>query len=160
VESLLHDDDDRAVDAVLVAEEARQLDCRFVGFATGVAEENLLHAGKRGQPVGQLLLLRNAVDVRRVQNARRLRGDRGDQRRVVVPERRNGNPGQGVEVALAFGIGDPAPVAMAEGDRKPGVGIHQVRHIRPLVEALKLKRRLAPPEYSRVLRFCRPGRAA
>jgi hypothetical protein len=129
-----------------VAVKARQLDRRFVGFATRVAEEDLVHAGQRRQLVGQLLLLRNAVEVRRVQQAPGLRRDRRDQRRVVVPQRRHGNSRQGVEIALAVGIGQPTAIAMAEGDRQASVGIHQVRHGPPIAEALKLKRRLAPPD--------------
>jgi hypothetical protein len=81
-----------------------------------------------------------------MQQAPGLRSDRRDQRRVVVPERGDGNPRQGVEIDLAVGIGHPAAIAMAEGDRQAGIGIHQVRHGPPIAEALKLKRRLAPPD--------------
>ena len=41
----------------------RQLDRRFIRLAAGVAEEDLLHAGKRGQLVGELLLLADDIKV-------------------------------------------------------------------------------------------------
>jgi hypothetical protein len=53
VEGVLHDDDGRAVDALLMAVHARQLDGGFVGLAAGVAEEHLVHARQRGQAILQ-----------------------------------------------------------------------------------------------------------
>ena len=48
----------------VVAIEARQLDRRFVGLATGVAQEHFLHAGDFAQFIGDQLLLANLVQVR------------------------------------------------------------------------------------------------
>jgi len=61
VKGFFHDDDDRRIDALLMAEEAGQLDGGLVGFATGVAEKDLFHAGKPGQTIGKLLLQGNPV---------------------------------------------------------------------------------------------------
>ena len=146
VEGLLHDDDRRIVDTLLMPIEARQLDRRLVGFAAGVAEKDFVHAGQGGQFGRQLLLLRHAIKIGRMQQTTGLGGNCGDQLGVIVTERGDGDSRQGVEVDLALGVGHPAPVAVTEGHRQPGISIHYVRHIAPLDEALKLKRQLAPPE--------------
>jgi hypothetical protein len=65
---------------------------------------------------------------------------------MVVPQGVYGNPRQAIEIDLAVGVGQPTASAMAEGNRQAGIGIHQMRHGSPIAEALKLKRRLAPPD--------------
>jgi hypothetical protein len=63
-----------------------------------------------------------------MQQAPGLRGDRRHQFRVGMAERRDGNPGQRVQVLLALAIGNPASLAVTEGHRQPGIGIHHMRH--------------------------------
>ena len=128
MERFFHDDDGWRVDALLVTVITRQLDCRLVGFTAGVAEENLLHPGEFGQPVGQLFLFADAVKVRGMQQAPGLRRNRRDQPGMAVTERQHGNPGQRIQILLALGIGNPASLTMTEGHGQPGVGIHHMRH--------------------------------
>ena len=133
VERMFHDDDVGAVDVALVSVEARELDRRLVRLGAGVAEEHFVHAGQCGKAVGQFFRRRNAIEVGRVQQARRLPGDRSDQRRVIVAQRIDGDPGERVEVAAPLAIGDPASLTVSESHRQAGIGIHQVRHKHPLV---------------------------
>ena len=69
----------------------------------------------------------------------------GNQFRMVMPQRGNGNSRQSIEIDSTVGIGYPAAVTVAESNGQTRVGIHYMRHSQPLDEALKLKRRLTPP---------------
>ena len=124
VKSLFHDNDRRIVDAVLMAVKTRQFDRRFVGFAAGVAEENLIKPRQFGQLICQLFLQGHLVQVGGVQQAPGLRSDGRHQLRVIVTQRRYSNTRQCVQVNFAVGVGDPTAVAMAESNGQAGVGVH------------------------------------
>ena len=47
-----------------MAEHARDLDRRFVGFSAGIGKEHTIEAGELAQPVREQLLLFDAVQVR------------------------------------------------------------------------------------------------
>ena len=117
MERLLHDHNRRFVDIPLVSVHARQLDRCFVGLATRITEEDFLHTGQLGQFVRQTILQGHLIDVGRVQQAACLRRNRFHQRRVIVPQRIDGDTRQPVEVGLAIGIDESAAVAVAERDR-------------------------------------------
>ena len=128
VESLVHDHDGGGLDVLLVAVEPRELDRRLVCLAAGVAEEDVVHAGDRGQPVGEFLLQRDLVEVRGVDELAHLLAQRGGEFWMAVPEPAHRDPGHGVKVALAVRIPQPAALAALEGDGEPGISIHHVRH--------------------------------
>ena len=44
MERLLHNDDFRVFDSLVVAIQARQLDCGFIRLTAGVAEKHAIHA--------------------------------------------------------------------------------------------------------------------
>ena len=101
VPRVLHHDGLRLGFAVLVAEEAHELERAFVRFRSRVAEEHLLHARQRAQAVGELFLLGHPVDVRGVDQPADLVAQRRDQLRVRVAEAVDRDAGERVEILLA-----------------------------------------------------------
>jgi hypothetical protein len=126
VPGVLHHDRLRLRVAALVAVHAHQLQRPFVGLGAGVGEEHLVHPGQRADAVGQRLLLGDAVDVRDVDQAADLLGQRSDQLRMRVAEPVHGDACQRVQVLPAVLVRQPRPLAAREGDRQAGVGVHQV----------------------------------
>ena len=61
VESLVHDDDRRGFDALPVPMQSRELDGRFVGFTSRIAEEHIVHSADGREPVGKQFLIADAV---------------------------------------------------------------------------------------------------
>src|SRR6185436_19208155 len=69
VEGLLHDDDRRLGDALVVAILARHLDRRLGRLEAGIAEEHLVEAGDLGDAVRRRLLVWDAPEIRGVDDA-------------------------------------------------------------------------------------------
>ncbi|KAG1395938.1 hypothetical protein G6F59_013901 [Rhizopus arrhizus] len=85
----IHGDDVGVLVAALVGVVARQLDRGLVGFRAAVVERNFLHAGQGRQAGGKRLLLRHFIDVRRMDDARGLLADGGDEFRVGMAQARH-----------------------------------------------------------------------
>jgi hypothetical protein len=66
--------------------KARKLDRRFVGLASGIAEEHLVHARERAQPGGEQLLLGNPVEIGNVDEAPGLFPDGRGQSRMRMSD--------------------------------------------------------------------------
>jgi hypothetical protein len=107
VESLFHDDDRRRLDAFVVPVEARELDRRFVRFATGIAQEHVVHTGDRGEAVSELLLQIDLVDVRSVDERRHLLLEHTGEPRMRVSQAADRDAGKRVEVAPALHVPQP-----------------------------------------------------
>ena len=84
-----------------------ELDRGLVGFRAAVAEEGAGQSGESGQSARRLDLLRDLVEVRDVNVARGLLGDRVDERRMRVAQARDRDPSDEVEVVTAFEIEQP-----------------------------------------------------
>ena len=127
VERVVVHDDLGMRDAAIVAVLARDLQRRLVGLEARIAEEHLVHARQRGQLVGQRLLQPDLVDVRRMDQLRRLVGDRGHQARMVVAERVDGDAGETVEILAAGFVPQPDALSACEVDGQVRVRVHHVR---------------------------------
>jgi hypothetical protein len=77
---------------------AHHLDRQFRRLGARVGEEDRIGEGRRDQPLGQRLLLRDLVEVRDMPDPPRLRGQRGDEGGVRMPERVDRDPRAEVEV--------------------------------------------------------------
>jgi hypothetical protein len=75
-----------AVHAFLVAVQARELDGRFVGLAARIAEEHIVHTCQPAQQIGELLLLRDPVQIGCMDQARRLLRDGAHEAWVAVSQ--------------------------------------------------------------------------
>ena len=127
VKGVFIDDDFGILDAAIVAVLARDLERRFVRFEPRVAEEHTVHAGQRGELVGQRLLQADLVYVGRVNQLARLVGDRGDQARVAVAERIDRDTRETVEVLATAFVPQPRAFSMCEVHGEIRVGVHQMR---------------------------------
>ena len=101
---------------------ARHLDRALDRLGARVGDEHRVGEGRRDQPLGQRLLVRDAVEVRGVPELPRLRLERRDERRVGVAEERHRDAGAEVEIALAALLGQPGALALDEGERRARVG--------------------------------------
>jgi hypothetical protein len=121
VEGLLVDDDLGPLDALVVAELARDLQRRFVGLEARCCRRRPLVRPDSSTQFGrQRFLQRHLVVVRAVDQLGHLVLQRRHQLRVVVAQRVDGDAGQAVEVALAVGVPDPAASAVRQRDRQRG----------------------------------------
>ena len=129
MEGLLHDDDRRLGDVAVVAVLARDLDRGFRRLEARVAEEHLVEAGDLGDAVGRGLLVRNAPQVRGMDDPAPdpLRQGPG-QPGMRIAESVYRDAGERVEVLLALLVPEPDAFAAHEGDRLAGVGVHDVGH--------------------------------
>src|SRR5947209_18862835 len=84
-----------------------QLDRGLVGLRSAVAEERAGKSGETGEPPRRFDLLRDLVEVRDVHVARRLLGDRADERGVGVAEARHRDPSDEVQVLPALQVEQP-----------------------------------------------------
>ncbi len=64
VKSAFQNDNGSIRYATIVAVQASEFYCRFVGFSAGVTEEAFLHARRRAQSLGELFLRANAIKIR------------------------------------------------------------------------------------------------
>ena len=104
VEGLVQHDDRRRFDAALVTVEPRELDRRLVRLAPGVAEEDALHTGDLGEPVGELFLKRYPVEVRRVHEPAQLLLEGRGELRMRVSQAAHRDAGKRIEVTSALGV--------------------------------------------------------
>ncbi len=142
MERLLHDDDRRLGDALVVAVLARELDGALVGFQARVAEEHVVEAGDLGDAISRRLLVRDAPEVGGMDHAALDAPAQGlGQARVGIAERVHRDARQGIEVLLALLVPQPDAFAFDESDVLPGVRVHDMRHGGPL----NAKRRPEPP---------------
>jgi hypothetical protein len=135
VKGVLHHDDSRQVDAPLMAIKSRQLDCRFVSLAAGIAEENLIHAGQRAELVSQRFLQGNPVEVRGVDQSPGLLAQGARQLRVGMPQTVHRNAGDRIKVLVTVFVVEPDAFAARKSDGLPGVGLHEMfghRDFQPL----------------------------
>ena len=126
VEGGFVDDDLGALDALVVAELAGQLQGGFVGFQAGTAEEGVGQARQLGELGGELFLAGHVVVVGAVDQLGQLVLQGGHQLGVVVAQRVDGDAAQAVEVDLARGVPDSAALAVRQRDRQATVGVHDV----------------------------------
>jgi hypothetical protein len=113
--------------AVELAVPAGELDRALVGLRARVGEEHATAAAEeRVQPGRDLGLDVVVIEVRDVQQCRRLVGDRGRDLGMGVAERRDREPGEEVEVLLAVGVPEVGARAAHERDRQATVGLHDV----------------------------------
>ena len=112
---------------VQLAVAARELDRALVGLGARVDEEAAAAPAEQiVEHRRQRRLVLGVEQVRHVQQRRRLLGDRGRDRRMRVPERRDREPREEVEVAAPFGVEELGPAPAHELDREPAVGAHHV----------------------------------
>ena len=132
MKGLVHDDDRRTLHALAVAVKARELDRSLVRLAAGVAEEDSLHASHRCKLVGELFLLRDAIEIRSVDQTPALLCYCLHQPGMAVAERVYRDARQRVEISLARFVPQPHPFAAGEGNGNATVRIHQMRHDSPI----------------------------
>ena len=115
VEGAFERDDAVALRAAIDRLElARGLDRAFHRLGAGIREEHIVGEARRAEPVGKLLLLGHAEQVRHVDRLVRLRGDRLGDLRMRMAERVHRNARGEVEIALAIGGGEPHALAVVE----------------------------------------------
>ncbi len=97
---------------------ARRLDGALDGFRTGIAEEDLVGEGERGEFPGQRFLLGHTVEIGDVPQAAGLLGQGLDQCRMGMAERIDGDAAAEIEQPPAVGRLDPRALAAREGNRR------------------------------------------
>jgi hypothetical protein len=88
---------------------ARRLDRAFHRLGAGIAEEHDVGEACLAQPLRDALGFGNLVKVGDVPQLLRLLGERGDEMRMRVAERVDGDAGGKIEIALAVGRDEPTP---------------------------------------------------
>ena len=106
---------------------ASHLDRAFDRLGSRVLEEHGVGEAQCAQPLGQLLAFRDPVQVRRVPELLRLRGDRRDHMRMCVAQSIDGDAGGEVEIALALSRDQPGALAPLESEVDARIGRQQVR---------------------------------
>src|SRR5438270_12347306 len=102
---------------------ARDLDRRLVGLEPRVAEKDFVEPGDLGDAVGGRLLVGDAPQVGRMDDAALDPvGEGSGKARVRVAEGVHRDAGERVEVLPAFLVAEPQAYAANERDRLPGVG--------------------------------------
>ncbi len=103
VKRLLEGDDARPLRVLLrVPVAARELQARFDRLRAAVAEEGARQPREVRQPRREFPLQRVEVQVRRVNQRRRLLGDGGGQARIGVAERAHADAGDQIEIAATL----------------------------------------------------------
>ncbi|CAM2158588.1 conserved hypothetical protein [Paraburkholderia tropica] len=125
VEAVVERDDlERAV-AMLFAPLARELDRAFVGFGAAVGEEHLVEAAMLGEQARETRHRLVVEGRRRIDEQARLLVHRFDHAVVAVAEAVDRPALNEVEIALAFVVVEPRPLAMRENDFGPVGDVHQ-----------------------------------
>ena len=118
-------EDHRALDvASLVAMFPGQLDRGFIGFSSGITEENAVSAAVLHQPVGQFFLFRNSVQIGYMLDPSKLPVQVPAHHTVAVSQGVSGDSSDGIQVPVPPVIPDPAALPTHEGERKSAVGVH------------------------------------
>ena len=101
----LEGDDPEPVGLAAVIEmAARHLDRAFQRLGAGIAEEGGVGEGVRDQPVGELLLRLDAVEVRAVPELLALLLERRDQVRMGVAQQRHGDARAEIQIASPVAV--------------------------------------------------------
>ena len=107
--------------AAHIVEAPGHLDRALDPFGARIAEEGAVGKARLHQPARELFLSRDAVEIGRVPQLRRLLLQGGDQVRMRMPERGDGNPGAEIQVAVALGVDQVGTFAAVERDVRPVV---------------------------------------
>ena len=90
---------------------------------------HLVSAGILYQPLGELSLFRNEVQVRTVMYSVHLIGDSLLQRRMSVAQTTGSNASSEIQIFLALGVVQLAPFSVGYGHWVPSVGGHHIVRI-------------------------------
>ncbi len=123
VKGVAHGDD--FVASRLMAPEAGQLDHRFIGFGSRVAEEALTAQREVGEPLRQQCLIDVVEEVGAVVERGHLIADRLDHLGVGMADTLHGNTGGKVDIGHAIGIPDTATRATHQRNRRR-IGWHHI----------------------------------
>jgi hypothetical protein len=130
VERMLKRDDLGPLAARRPPESARKLQARLHRLRAAVAEKRPRHPRQIGQPRGQLSLKRVMEQIRRVHQRGGLFGNGPREHRMRVPERRDADPGDQIEVTIAVPCEQRAPATGCEYHRRPAIHLQHVLLIR------------------------------
>jgi hypothetical protein len=133
VEGLFVDHDLGLLDALVMAELARQLERGFVGLQAAGAEEDLVQPRALAQHGGQSLGVGRVVVVAGVDQLGDLLLQRGNQLGVGVAQGVDRDAAECIQVFLAVDVPDAAAVTVRERDRQAAVGVHDMRFDRSSV---------------------------
>jgi len=117
-----------------------KLDCRLVRFGAGIAEEDRIEAGERGELVGERPGRLVVVEVASVHERRGLFRDRARDPRVRVSQRAHGEARDHIEIAVPRLVEEIDALTADEVHLLPGVVHHQVRVARDDPRAFALNR--------------------
>ena len=106
---------------------ARSLDRALHRLSAGVCEEHQVGEARLAQPRCQPLRLRDAIEVRDVNDLFRLLADRRHDRRMRMAERIDRNPGGEIEVAFSVRCREPRALASLESKVDPRIGRQNMR---------------------------------
>ena len=115
-----------SLDALVVAEFARQLQRRLIGLQPGGAEKHIGHARQFDQFGRQRLLVRHMVVVGGVNQLGELVLQGRDQLGMVVAQRVDRDAAQCIEVALAIDVPHAATLPVRQRNRQAAVGVHHM----------------------------------
>src|SRR5699024_6532123 len=105
---------------------SRELDRTFVGFSTGVREEDLAATPEETVEFGgEFGARQRPVEIGDVQEGAGGLADRFGDGRMGVTERRDGESTDEVEVLIALGVVEPAASAADKSRRRRSVGWHE-----------------------------------
>ena len=106
---------------------ANHLDGAFHRLGAGIAEKNDVGKARVAQPLRDPLGLGNLIQIGDVPHLLRLLGERGDQPRMGVSQRVDGNAGGKIEIAVAVGRDQPCAFAPLESEVDACIGRQQMR---------------------------------
>ena len=110
--------------APLMSVFAGQLDRGFIGFGSGITEEDAVGTAVVHQPAGQLFLFWNLIEVRNVLEASQLLAQSPLHGSVAVAKGAGGDASDGIQVAPPLGVLDPAAFPFGQSQRETAVGVH------------------------------------
>ena len=118
METLPHDDNDRLCDIFFPGKQARQFYRGLVGLRAGVGEKGPLHGGKPDEPLRELRLQRNAIEVRGMDQALGLIGNGGQHGGMGMAQAANRDPAQRIQITLALAVRQPGALPPHKLDRQ------------------------------------------
>ncbi len=117
---------------------ARELQRGFVGLGAGVAKEDAPLERAALERLGQTHLGLEIIEIRRVHQLARLRGDRVGQAGMTVPEHADGDARGHVEIAAAVGVPERATLAAAHHHGRLAVVVEE--QLLPRLHEIVLRR--------------------
>jgi hypothetical protein len=114
--------------ARLVVIAARGLDGAFDRLRAGIGEKGHVGEGRGAKPLGEALLLGNAVQIGHMPKFFCLLGERAHEMRMRMAERGHGDPAREVEIALARRGEEIGAFPAREGKVAAGVSRCKRRH--------------------------------